>query len=120
MWVGLAAWRLGDYAAARREGETSLTLKRRLGLDAEVSRSFNALGLLAWNEGRHREALADFDSAIAAARRRDLNRRLRAAFLAGAEEHSLQSRGRGLTEEELERMLRRYPGNPGERLGLVE
>jgi CHAT domain-containing protein len=69
MWVGLAAWRLGDYAAARREGETSLTLKRRLGLDAEVSRSFNALGLLAWNEGRHREALADFDSAIAAARR---------------------------------------------------
>lgn len=69
MWVGLAAWRLGDYAAARREGEASLTLKRRLGLDAEVSRSFNALGLLAWNEGRHREALADFDSAIAAAGR---------------------------------------------------
>ena len=59
-------------------------------------------------------------TSLAAARRRDLNRRLRAAFLAGAEEHSLQSRGRGLTEEELERMLRRYPGNPGERLGLVE
>ena len=69
MWVGLAAWRLGDYGTARREGETSLALKRRLGLDAEVSRSFNALGLLAWNEGKHREAIADFDSAIAAARR---------------------------------------------------
>ena len=69
MWVGLAAWRLGDYVAARREGETSLALKRRFGLDAERSRSFNALGLLAWNEGKHREALTDFDSAIAVARR---------------------------------------------------
>jgi CHAT domain-containing protein len=69
MWVGLAAWRLGDYVAARREGEMSLSLKRRNSLDAEVSRSFNALGLLAWNEGKHREALTHFDSAIVAARR---------------------------------------------------
>ena len=35
MWLGLAAWRLGDYAVARIEGEHSLALKRRLGLDAE-------------------------------------------------------------------------------------
>jgi CHAT domain-containing protein/tetratricopeptide (TPR) repeat protein len=69
MWLGLAAWRLGDYPGARREGETSLAMKRKLGLDAELSRSFNALGLLAWNEGRHADALESFDSAIAAAKR---------------------------------------------------
>jgi CHAT domain-containing protein len=69
MWLGLAAWRLGDYPAARREGEASLALKRRIGLDAELSRSFNGLGLLAWNEGRHRAALTLFDSALVAARR---------------------------------------------------
>lgn len=69
MWLGLAAWRLGDYAEARREGEAALALKQRHGLDAELSRSFNALGLLSWNEGKHREALRHFDSAIASARR---------------------------------------------------
>lgn len=71
MWIGLAAYRLGDYAISRREGETSVALKRKLGLDAELSRSFNALGLLAWNEGRHRDALVAFDSAVASARRHD-------------------------------------------------
>jgi CHAT domain-containing protein len=69
MWLGLAAWKLGDYLTARSEGEVSLAMKRRLGLDGELSRSFNALGLLAWNEGRHRDALTQFDSAIASARR---------------------------------------------------
>lgn len=69
MWIGLAAWRLGDYAAARREGEAALSMKRRLGLDAELSRSFNALGLLAWNEGRYADALEQFDSALVTARR---------------------------------------------------
>ena len=71
MWLSLAAWRLGDYKAARRHGELSLAWKRRLGLDAELSRSYNGLGLLAWNEGRHREALVDFDSAVGTARRHD-------------------------------------------------
>jgi CHAT domain-containing protein len=69
MWLGLAAWRLGDYVTSRQEGEASLALKRRLSLDAELSRSFNALGLLAWNEGRQRDALILFDSAIISARR---------------------------------------------------
>ncbi|HEX5076507.1 MAG TPA: CHAT domain-containing protein [Gemmatimonadaceae bacterium] len=69
MWLGLAAYRLGDYATARREGDISLAMKRRLGMDDELSRSFNALGLLAWNEGRHLEALRQYDSAIASARR---------------------------------------------------
>jgi hypothetical protein len=46
-----------------------------------------------------------------AAHRRDLNRRLRAAFIAGAEEDSRSRLGRGLSEEELRRVLRRYPGD---------
>ena len=42
---------------------------------------------------------------------RELNRRLRVAFIAGAEERSRRELGRGLTEQELERVLRRYPGD---------
>jgi hypothetical protein len=44
-------------------------------------------------------------------RRVELNRRLRAEFIAGAEEDSRRRLGRGLTAEELERVLRRYPGD---------
>ncbi len=69
MWLGLAAYKLGDYATARREGESALAQKRRAGLDAELSQSYNALGLLAWKEGRHRDALLMYDSAGATARR---------------------------------------------------
>ena len=69
MWIGLAAWRLGDYQTARREGERALTMKRALGMDDELARSYNALGLVAWNEGRPRDALLLFDSATATARR---------------------------------------------------
>ncbi|MEP7327272.1 MAG: CHAT domain-containing protein [Gemmatimonadota bacterium] len=69
MWLGLAEYRLGDYVAARRDGEASLFLKRQVGLDDELSRSFNALGLLAWNEGRHHDALQHFDSATVTAER---------------------------------------------------
>lgn len=43
-------------------------------------------------------------------RGRRLNERLRAEFVAGAEEDSRRRLGRGLTKEELERALRRYPG----------
>ena len=42
-----------------------------------------------------------------------LNRRLRMEFLAGAEADSRRRLGRGLTLEELERVLRRYPGDVG-------
>ena len=41
--------------------------------------------------------------------RKRLNERLRAEFLAGAEEDSRRRLGRGLTRAELERVLRRYP-----------
>jgi CHAT domain-containing protein/tetratricopeptide (TPR) repeat protein len=69
MWLGLAAFKLGDFKSARFEGETSLAMKRRLRMDAELARSFNSLGLLAWQEGRLRYALEQFDSANASARR---------------------------------------------------
>jgi len=44
-------------------------------------------------------------------RRACLNERLRKAFLEGAEEDSRRRLVRGLTAEELERVLRRYPGD---------
>jgi len=72
MWLGLAAWRLGDFKSARFEGEKSLAMKRRLQMDPELARSFNALGLLAWHEGRQRDALQHFDSAkVSATRNQD-------------------------------------------------
>ena len=47
------------------------------------------------------------------ARRARLNQRLRQAFIEGAEKDSRRRLGRGLTAEELERVLRRYPGDVG-------
>jgi hypothetical protein len=49
-----------------------------------------------------------------------LNRRLRMEFLAGAEADSLRRLGRALTAAELERVLRRYPGDIGTRSPLRE
>jgi hypothetical protein len=43
----------------------------------------------------------------------ELNRRLRQAYVTGAEEESREREGRGLTEEELERVLGHYPGDLG-------
>ena len=54
-----------------------------------------------------------FRSTLADDRRARLNKRLREAFIAGAEEDSRRRLGRGLTAEELERVLRRYPGDVG-------
>lgn len=44
-------------------------------------------------------------------RRKRLNERLRAQFVAGAEEDSRRRLGRGLSADELERVLRWYPGD---------
>jgi hypothetical protein len=43
--------------------------------------------------------------------RSTLNQRLRAAFIAGADEDSRRRLGRGLTRDELDRVLKRYPGD---------
>ena len=48
-------------------------------------------------------------------RRAGLNQRLRQAFMEGAEVDMRRLLGRGLTAEEMERVLRRYPGDLPER-----
>jgi hypothetical protein len=50
-----------------------------------------------------------------ARQRRQLNLRLRLAWLAGVEDRSRRENGRGLTDEELREALRRYPGDLPER-----
>jgi hypothetical protein len=51
------------------------------------------------------------EAARFAAHRRDLNQRLRLAFVAGAGERSRETVGRGLTDEDLDRVIGRYPGD---------
>jgi len=53
-------------------------------------------------------------------RRARLNQRLRQAFIEGAEVDMRRLLGRGLTGEELEQVLRRYPGDIGTRSHLRE
>jgi hypothetical protein len=56
----------------------------------------------------------DREARIAAAereRRARLNQRLRQSFIEGAEVDMRRLLGRGLTAEELERVVRRYPGD---------
>ena len=48
-------------------------------------------------------------------RRANLNRRLRLAFIAGAEGRSRETMGRGLSEEEFDRIIERYPGDVKDR-----
>jgi CHAT domain-containing protein/tetratricopeptide (TPR) repeat protein len=67
-WIGLAALRRGDYANAREIGERALAIKLRRRLVTELSRSYNALGLLAWQEGRFHHATGLFGRAADAAR----------------------------------------------------
>jgi CHAT domain-containing protein len=67
-WLGLTAWRTGDYTRARTLGEQALALKLRLSRKSDLSRSYNALGLLAWNEGRLEDATLLFTQASSAAR----------------------------------------------------
>jgi hypothetical protein len=52
---------------------------------------------------------------VAEKRRERLNRRLRQAFVEGADEDSRRRLDRGLTAEELERVPWRYPGDIAER-----
>ena len=50
--LGLAAYRQGEYDEARRLGEQALSLKLARNLRRELPKSYGALGLLAWTEGR--------------------------------------------------------------------
>jgi CHAT domain-containing protein/tetratricopeptide (TPR) repeat protein len=55
-WLGLAAWRLGEYEESRALGERALSIKLEADLRELQSRSYNALGLVAWQEARLTEA----------------------------------------------------------------
>jgi CHAT domain-containing protein/tetratricopeptide (TPR) repeat protein len=66
-WLGLAAYRTGDFAAARSFGEAALALKLTLPGPTDVARSWNALGLLAMAEDRLVDARELLDRAHGAA-----------------------------------------------------
>jgi hypothetical protein len=67
-----------------------------------------------WQHSKVRP-MANPEAKALAAHRRDLNCRLRLAFIAGAEERSRETMGRGLTDEEFERIIERYPGDVKDR-----
>ena len=67
-WLGLAAFRLGEYDEARSLGESALALKLRLELTDQLPRSYNALGLLALSEGRLSDAADLFGKTAEASR----------------------------------------------------
>lgn len=54
--MGLASYNLGDYELSRTLGEEALALKLRADLTDAYARSYNALGLLAWQENRYSDA----------------------------------------------------------------
>ena len=55
--LGQAARLRLDLEQARALGEAALAIKLKLGLRNELSRSYNTLGLVAWKDGRLRDAL---------------------------------------------------------------
>ena len=63
-WIGLAAWRLGDYEESARLGNEALAFKLEHGLEDQYYRSYNALGLIAWNLNRYSEAAVHFEKAV--------------------------------------------------------
>jgi CHAT domain-containing protein/tetratricopeptide (TPR) repeat protein len=66
-WIGLARYRTGGFAEARRLGERALSLKLEHRLVDQYARSYNALGLLAWRENRLSESERLLRRAIEAA-----------------------------------------------------
>src|SRR5207342_405789 len=65
--LGLIAWRQGRFDDAKSIGERALALKQRIGLKAELARSFNALGMLANDRGELDEAVRRLSEARSAA-----------------------------------------------------
>jgi hypothetical protein len=70
-----------------------------------------------WTDADEVAALSDLDDLLRGVpkpdggRLEELRRRLRQAYVEGAEEQSQRQAGRGLTGEELGRVLRHYPGD---------
>jgi CHAT domain-containing protein len=62
-WVGLVAFRLSEYGEAIDVGQEALELKLQNGLDDQLARSYNALGLVAWMQNRLTESLHWYEKA---------------------------------------------------------
>lgn len=65
---GLTGRLVGRMEQSQRDQEEALRLKERLGLRAALSRSLNALGLLAHDDNRNRDAIRYWEEAAAAGR----------------------------------------------------
>ena len=63
-WLGLTEWKQANYVAAKNWGEQALALEQRLHLTRELGRTYNALGLVAFYQGRYGDALALFSSEL--------------------------------------------------------
>jgi CHAT domain-containing protein len=66
-WLGIRAWKLANYAEARLLGEQALAMKRRWAFQSDLFKSYNALGLVAWHQGRLGDAAKLFGEGAAAA-----------------------------------------------------
>lgn len=67
-WMGKAAWRLGDLTQAQDFENQALAIKIRRGMSADLSDSYNTLGLIALSANRNDEAGQLFERAIETAR----------------------------------------------------
>jgi CHAT domain-containing protein/tetratricopeptide (TPR) repeat protein len=65
-WLGLAAWRLGEYDEARERTTHGLALARHLRDTGALAFAHNALGLVAQSEGSLSDAAQHFEDALAA------------------------------------------------------
>src|SRR4029078_5312329 len=65
--LGLAAYRTGDYDVAAKHLHDALVVQHRAGIREQYARAYNALGLVAYQQGRLVQAAAFYDSSRAAA-----------------------------------------------------
>jgi CHAT domain-containing protein len=66
--IGMAARQLGELGDARRDLEAAHALRHGLVPPSDLWDTHNALGLVAWEQGRFRDAAAMHDTALAEAR----------------------------------------------------
>lgn len=67
-WLGLADYKVGDWARAERLQREALAVEHAHRLDQQFPPTYNALGLIAWQQGRLAQAATWLDSASLAAR----------------------------------------------------
>ena len=67
-WLGLADYKVGDWERAERLQREALAVEHAHRLDQQFPPTYNALGLIAWQQGRLSDAATWLDSASMAAR----------------------------------------------------